>query len=85
MIAVKNLYGPMATRLKTGKSARSPNFEELSRTSHRRAQCEPLYLSSASLCSSLPLCFKTLNTSLSMYSLYNLRTHVITLLFGLCM
>jgi hypothetical protein len=69
MIDVVNLFGPMATRLKTEKSAGSPSFEELLRTSHHRARCGPLYLSSASLCSSLPLYFKTLITSLSMYSL----------------
>jgi hypothetical protein len=68
MVIVANLCGPVVTRLKTGKSAGSPSFEELPRTLHHRARCRPLYLSSASLCSSLPLCFKTSNTSLSMYS-----------------
>jgi hypothetical protein len=67
VVAMTNLCGPVVTRLKTGKSARSPSFEELSRTSHYRARCRPLYPSSASLCSSLLLCFKTSNTSLSMY------------------
>jgi hypothetical protein len=62
VVTVVNLCGPMVTHLKTGKSAESPSFEELSRTSHHRAQCGPSYLSSASLCSSLPLCFKTSNT-----------------------
>jgi hypothetical protein len=71
VVAVINLCGPVATRLKTRKSTRSPNFEVLPRTSHHRARCGPLYPSSASHCSSLPLCFKTLNTSLSMYSLKN--------------
>jgi hypothetical protein len=69
VVIVANLYGPVATHLKTKKSAGSPIFEELSSTSHHRARCGPLYPSSASLRSSLPLCFKTLNTSLSMYSL----------------
>jgi hypothetical protein len=40
---VASLYGPAVTRLRTGKSAGSPNFEELSRTPHHRARCEPLY------------------------------------------
>jgi hypothetical protein len=34
---VANLFGPVVTRLKTGKSAGSPVFEELPRTSHHRA------------------------------------------------
>jgi hypothetical protein len=69
MVIVVNLCGPIATRLKTGKSAGSPSFEELPRTSYHRARCGLLYPSSASLCSSSPLCFKTPNTSFSMYSL----------------
>jgi hypothetical protein len=43
VVAVANLCGPMMTRLMTGKSAGSPSFEELSRTSHHRARCGPLY------------------------------------------
>jgi hypothetical protein len=66
---VVNLCGLMATRLKTRKSARSPSFEELPMTSYHKVRCGPLYPSSASLCGSLSLCFKTLNTSLFMYSL----------------
>jgi hypothetical protein len=69
MVAVVNYCGPVATRLKTGKLAGSPSFEELLRTPHHRAQCGPLYPSCASLYSPLLLCFKTSNTSLSMYSL----------------
>jgi hypothetical protein len=69
MVIVVNLCGPMATRLKIGKSAGSPSFEELPRTSHYRARCRPLYPLSANICSSLPLYFKTSNTLLSMYSL----------------
>jgi hypothetical protein len=42
-IAMANLCGPVVTRLKTGKLARSPSFEELSSTSHLRARCGPLY------------------------------------------
>jgi hypothetical protein len=68
VVDVINLYGPMMTHLKTGKSVGSLSFEQQPMTSHHRAQCEPLYPSNASLCSSLSLCFKTLNTSLSMYS-----------------
>jgi hypothetical protein len=68
MVVVTNLCGPVATHLKTGKSIGSLSCEELSRTSHHRARCRPLYPLSASVCSSLPLCFKTSNTSLSMYS-----------------
>jgi hypothetical protein len=55
MIVVVNSCGQMVTRLKTGKSTRSPSFEELSRTLHHRAQCGPLYPSSASLLFSLLL------------------------------
>jgi hypothetical protein len=43
VVAVVNLCGPMVTRLRTGKSAGSPNFEELLKTSHHRARCRPLY------------------------------------------
>jgi hypothetical protein len=43
VVAVANLCGPMATRLKTGKSTGSPSFEVLPRTPHHRAKCEPLY------------------------------------------
>jgi hypothetical protein len=69
MVAVANLCGTVMTRLKTGKSAGSPSFEELPRTSHLRARYESLYRSNARLCSSLSLCFKISNTSLPMYSL----------------
>jgi hypothetical protein len=40
---VANLHGPAMTHLRTGKSAGSSSFEELPRTLHHRAQCEPLY------------------------------------------
>jgi hypothetical protein len=40
---VVSLCGPVATRLRTGKSARSPSSEELLKTSHLRAQCRLLY------------------------------------------
>jgi hypothetical protein len=43
MVAMANLCGPMVTRLKTGKSARSPSFEKLLRTSHHRARYGSLY------------------------------------------
>jgi hypothetical protein len=69
VVAVTNLCGPVVTRLKIGKSVESLNFEELPRTSYHRARCGPLYPSSASLCGSLSLCFKTSNTSLPMYSI----------------
>jgi hypothetical protein len=68
VVTVASLCGSVVTHLKTEKPAGSASFKELPRTLHHRAQCEPLYPSSASLCSLLPLCFKTLNTSLSMYS-----------------
>jgi hypothetical protein len=41
--AVTSLYGPVVTRLRIGKSAGSPSFEELPRTPHHRARCGPLY------------------------------------------
>jgi hypothetical protein len=41
-----------------------------------------LVSSSASIVVLLPLCFKILNTSLSMYPFCNSRTHVITLYSG---
>jgi hypothetical protein len=68
VVVVTNLCSPMITHLRTGKSTRSPSFEALPRNLHHRARCGPLYPSSASLLYSLPLYFKTLNTSLSMYS-----------------
>jgi hypothetical protein len=43
VVAVTNLCDPMVTCLKNGKSVGSLNFEELLRTSHHRARCEPLY------------------------------------------
>jgi hypothetical protein len=55
VVVVANSCGPMATRLKTGKSTGSPSFEDLLRTSHHRARCGPLYPSSASLLFLLPL------------------------------
>jgi hypothetical protein len=42
-VAMANLCGPVVTRLRTEKSAGSPRFEELSRTSHLRARCGLLY------------------------------------------
>jgi hypothetical protein len=68
VVVVINLCDTMAIHLKTGKSAGNPSFDELLMTSHYMARCGPLYPSSASLCNSLPLYFKILNTSLSMYS-----------------
>jgi hypothetical protein len=38
-----SLFGLMVTRLKTGKSTGSLNFEEQPRTPYHRARCEPLY------------------------------------------
>jgi hypothetical protein len=43
VVTVANLCGPVATHLKTRKSAGSPSFEELSRSSHHRARYGPLY------------------------------------------
>jgi hypothetical protein len=43
VVAVANLCGPMVTCLKTGKSAESQCFEELSRTPHHKARCGTLY------------------------------------------
>jgi hypothetical protein len=43
VVAVTNLCGPVATRLRTEKLAGSPSFEELPRTSHHMAQYGPLY------------------------------------------
>jgi alpha-beta hydrolase superfamily lysophospholipase len=43
VVAVASLCGPMVTHLKIGKTARSPSFEELPRTSRHRARCGPLY------------------------------------------
>jgi hypothetical protein len=65
-VAVANLCGPVAIRLRIGKSVGSPSFEELSRTSHHRAQCGSLYHRVLAFCIASAM-FKTLNTSLSMY------------------
>jgi hypothetical protein len=43
VVVVANLFSSMVTRLKSGKSTGNQSFEELSRTSHHRAQCRPLY------------------------------------------
>jgi hypothetical protein len=43
VVAVVHLCDPAATRPRTGKSAGSPSFEELPRTSHHRARYRPLY------------------------------------------
>jgi hypothetical protein len=43
VVAVANLCGPIVTCLKTGKSSRSPSFEELPSTSHHRARYSALY------------------------------------------
>jgi hypothetical protein len=40
---VASLYGPATIHLRTRKSAGSPSFEDLSRTSHLRARCGPMY------------------------------------------
>jgi hypothetical protein len=61
VVAVVNLCGPMVTCLKTGKSAGSPSFEELPRTSHHRARCGPLYHRVLVFCND-SACFKTSNT-----------------------
>jgi hypothetical protein len=50
VVAVANLCDPVATHLRTGKLAGNPSFEDLPRTSHHKARCEPLYPLSASLC-----------------------------------
>jgi hypothetical protein len=50
-----SLCGPMTTRRRIGKSAGSLS-SELSRTSHLRVQCGPLYRRVSSFVS-LPLCF----------------------------
>jgi hypothetical protein len=42
-VAVVNLCGLVVTRLRTVKSAGSPSFEVLPRTSHHRARCGSLY------------------------------------------
>jgi hypothetical protein len=54
-VVVASLYDPVVTHRRTGKSAGGPSSEELSRTSHLRAQCGPLYRRVASFVS-LPLC-----------------------------
>jgi hypothetical protein len=66
-VAIANLCGPVATHLRTGKSAESPSYEELLSTSHHRAQCGPLYHRLLVFCNA-SACSKTLSTSLSMYS-----------------
>jgi hypothetical protein len=43
VVAVENLCGLVATRLRTGKSVGNPSFEELPRTSHHIAWYGPLY------------------------------------------
>jgi hypothetical protein len=43
MGVVASLCGPVATHRRIGKSARSLSSEEVSRTSHLRARCGPLY------------------------------------------
>jgi hypothetical protein len=67
-VAVANLCGPAVTRPRTGKSAGSPSLEELPRTSHLRTRCETVYHRVLVFCIAFTMCFKTLNTSLSMYS-----------------
>jgi hypothetical protein len=67
MDVVPNLCGPVVTRLRTEKSAGSPSFEELSRTSHHRVRCGPLYRR-VLVFYNASACFKTSNTSLSKYS-----------------
>jgi hypothetical protein len=67
VVAVTNLCGPVMTHLRTRKSAMSPSFEELLRTSYHRARCGPLYHQVVASCISSAM-FKTSNTSLSKYS-----------------
>jgi hypothetical protein len=52
---VASSCGLVVTHQRTGKSAGGPSSEELSRTSHLRARCGPLYHRVSSLVS-LPLC-----------------------------
>jgi hypothetical protein len=65
---VASLYDPAVTRLRTGKSAGSPNLEELLGTSHLRARCEPLYHQVLVFFIASAWCFKTSYTLLPMYS-----------------
>jgi hypothetical protein len=55
VVGVACLCGPVATHRRTGKSAGGPSSKELSRTSHLRALCGPLYHRVPSFIS-LPLC-----------------------------
>jgi hypothetical protein len=66
--AVESLCGLAATRLRTGKPAGSPCLEELPMTLCLRDRCGPLYRRMLIFCIASAICFKTLNTSLSMYS-----------------
>jgi hypothetical protein len=67
VVTIANLCDSVVTRLRTGKSARSPSFEELLRTLYHRAQCGHLY-HRVLVFYNAPTCFKTLNTSLFKYS-----------------
>jgi hypothetical protein len=67
VVAVTNLCGLVATRLRTGKSTGSPSFDELPRTSYHRTRYGPLY-HRVLIFYNASAYFKTLNTSLSMYS-----------------
>jgi hypothetical protein len=56
VVAVVNLCGPVATRLRTGKLVGSPSFEELPRTSHHRAQCGLMYHRVVAFCIASAMC-----------------------------
>jgi hypothetical protein len=74
VVVAANLCGP----------ARSPSFKELQRTSHHRARCMPLYRRVLVFCIASAL-FWNIKHFIIYVVICNSRTHVITLLFGLCM
>jgi hypothetical protein len=78
--AAASLCGPMATHRRTEKSAGSLSSEELSRTSHLRARCGPLYSHVPSFVSLLPC----LNFEHFMICVLccNIGIHVITHILG---
>jgi hypothetical protein len=78
--AVISLCGPMATHRRIGKSAGSLSSEELSRTSHLRARCGPLYHRVPSFVS-LPLCLKFEHFRIYVLRC-NTRIQVITRILG---
>jgi hypothetical protein len=80
MSATASLCGPMVTHWRIGKSAGSLSSKELSRTSHLRARCGPLYHLVPSFVS-LPPCLNFKHFMICV-SCCKTRIHVITHISG---